>query len=306
MNFSVTRKKTTTGARNFCNLCNEAFAIPKMQSHLLQCVLDNIPQGTSYLFKVVDKFQRKFWLYLLVGEGTSFGELDQFLRDQWLECCGHLSEFRLGRISIEGSSGRGNYDDYELYDEDQISIDGLNQLIAQYVPDYQPEESFQACLKVIKTIINENKLPSETLSMLGFVMNELEDMLSEEEIFTEERLSPIGDRPTMTNEMNPYLEKITKFDYTYDFGSSTEIRCTVVDKLNAFASGVKLLAQNGIQLCRYCRNFPISIFCDDCWGDRKKDPYLCESCSETHDEGHEIIPWFNSPRFGVCGYNGPL
>ncbi|MCH8908885.1 MAG: hypothetical protein IH840_17505 [Candidatus Heimdallarchaeota archaeon] len=275
---------------------------------MVKCVSEDNSTGTSYLLKVVDKFQSKFWLYLLIGERTTFDQLDTFLREQWLECCGHLSEFRIGRISIKGPSGGGYYDDSEVYneDEEEMSIDGLNQLLTQYVPDYEPKDNFRACLKVIKTIIDENMLPSETLLMLEFVMSELENMIDEDEIITKEKLIPIEDNPTMASEITTYLGKITKFDYTYDFGSSTEIRFTVIDKLNTFTFGVNLLSQNAIQLCRHCRNSSIVLFCDDCWYAEKEDPYLCDSCSQTHDEGHETISWFNSPRFGICSYDGPL
>lgn len=38
----------------------------------------------------------EYWLHLEVDEGRTLKDLDQFLRDIWLECCGHLSAFTIG------------------------------------------------------------------------------------------------------------------------------------------------------------------------------------------------------------------
>jgi len=34
-----------------------------------------------------------YWLHVETRAGSTFGDLDLFLRDIWLECCGHLSNF---------------------------------------------------------------------------------------------------------------------------------------------------------------------------------------------------------------------
>ena len=36
---------------------------------------------------------RDYWLIIECKENTLLQELDQFLRDIWLECCGHMSIF---------------------------------------------------------------------------------------------------------------------------------------------------------------------------------------------------------------------
>ena len=37
-----------------------------------------------------------YWMHLDVSVDTPLATLDRFLRDTWLECCGHLSVFRIG------------------------------------------------------------------------------------------------------------------------------------------------------------------------------------------------------------------
>jgi hypothetical protein len=36
-----------------------------------------------------------YWMYLAITPETTLATLDQFLRDIWLECCGHLSAFEI-------------------------------------------------------------------------------------------------------------------------------------------------------------------------------------------------------------------
>lgn len=39
-----------------------------------------------------------YWLHLEVTISTTLAMLDRFLRDIWLECCGHLSAFTIGGV----------------------------------------------------------------------------------------------------------------------------------------------------------------------------------------------------------------
>ena len=42
--------------------------------------------------------QRRHWMALIVQPTTSLRQIDQFLRDRWLECCGHMSHFEIGDV----------------------------------------------------------------------------------------------------------------------------------------------------------------------------------------------------------------
>ncbi len=46
-----------------------------------------------------------YWMHLEVSAGTTLALLDRFLRDTWLECCGHLSAFEIGgvRYSVDAA-----------------------------------------------------------------------------------------------------------------------------------------------------------------------------------------------------------
>ena len=60
----------------------------------------NISNAT-YLIKVQDKYDSGYYLYLMVDGCVLLSELDQYLRDIWLECCGHLSSFKIDEINYE-------------------------------------------------------------------------------------------------------------------------------------------------------------------------------------------------------------
>jgi len=173
---------------------------------------------------MVDAFE--YWLHIEIPANAKLRDLDQFLRDIWLECCGHLSAFEINGVQ------------YHLETE-------------------------------------------------GFYLEPVKGMHF--------KLSKV---------LNPGM----KFHYTYDFGSSTELKLKVISerKGKAIKEKVRILA----------RNDPPEINCS-CGEDAKwvctvcieenlgEDCYFCDECAEKHECGEEmLLPVVNSPRMGVCGYEG--
>jgi hypothetical protein len=52
---------------------------------------------TRFHLRAEGRHMAEYWLDLEIDGGAPLAELDSFLRRTWLECCGHLSEFRFGR-----------------------------------------------------------------------------------------------------------------------------------------------------------------------------------------------------------------
>ena len=50
---------------------------------------------------ISDKYQKDYWLIVEINENARLKELDQFIRDIWVECCGHLSEFAIQGVRYE-------------------------------------------------------------------------------------------------------------------------------------------------------------------------------------------------------------
>jgi hypothetical protein len=59
---------------------------------------------------VQDPYWPHFWLHVLAPLDATLGDLDRVLRDTWLECCGHMSEFEIDGTryrSQAATQGRG-------------------------------------------------------------------------------------------------------------------------------------------------------------------------------------------------------
>lgn len=154
-------------------------------------------------------------------------DIDIFLRDIWLECCGHLSAFEINGVSYESS------------------------------PDPDPFWGREA--------------------------------------------------KSMNCRLKTVFQKGMRIGYEYDFGSTTELMIEVKDYRfgNDEKEKLKILS----------RNNAATYICGRC-GKRKavyvnsyriynENPFLCEKCTEQENsEEVYLLNVCNSPRMGVCAYEG--
>jgi len=80
-----------------CDVCGGTFSKRQMLRHLAGCAY---PAGKDVALVAqvrIDAPSSPFWIDLDVKTDAPLRELDQFLRNIWLECCGHLSAFEVGR-----------------------------------------------------------------------------------------------------------------------------------------------------------------------------------------------------------------
>ncbi len=89
-----------------CTYCGAAYARSGMSKHLLACKHRQAanqqadqqkltkPKKWFHLLISCD-YASDYWLHLELNAAKTLRDLDQFLRDIWLECCGHLSAFRI-------------------------------------------------------------------------------------------------------------------------------------------------------------------------------------------------------------------
>lgn len=222
-----------------CRFCNKEFSRVSIIRHLSSCkarkneLESNHGKKTGYyeLF-ITDKYLKDYWLVIEIDETLKLKDLDQFIRDIWVECCGHLSSF-----TINGQSY-----------------------------DVSPSEDY----------------------FWG---------------------------PPPKN-MNIQLKKILnvgqKFEYMYDFGSATELVLSVKGYREGYSQKDKLiiLARNNPPeiICNFCNNNFANYFDPEAeYFDRK--PFICTECIENNQEKIDydeiyLYPVCNSPRMGVCGYEG--
>lgn len=101
--------KTQGKCLNCGEICNPA----KASAHLLKCTTQ-LPVSSrfmteGFLVRVSGTGQPNlYWMFIAIPKDASLSQLDQFLRDIWLECCGHLSEFTIGGRSYMSHTESGS------------------------------------------------------------------------------------------------------------------------------------------------------------------------------------------------------
>ncbi len=218
-----------------CFFCNAEFTKAGITKHLkghLAKEAKHIKNGTSFHIKIEDdpRFGGNFFLNLWVDGEALMGDIDDFLRAIWLECCGHLSAFS------------------------------------------NPKK------KKMLTMLDENDLMSDP-----------------DEI--------------MDTETKDILVKGMKLKHDYDFGSTTTLLLTVLEQIPVeVPGGVILLSRNEPLeiMCETCGTEPAALLCTTCYEPNS----FCKKCAKKHAKtcedfaDYSAMPVVNSPRMGVCGYDG--
>ena len=92
--------------RGKCEYCGEELAKNAVTKHLAACdkrkaVIAAADQKkgaseTLYHLRAENPYLKQFWLDLEVRGAATLKDLDHYLREIWLECCGHMSQFSVG------------------------------------------------------------------------------------------------------------------------------------------------------------------------------------------------------------------
>lgn len=89
-----------------CALCNAIFSKTTMTNHLKSCKQRRAAsEGSSqksgskkikiFHILVEGRYQPVYWMHLEAPADATLKELDEFFRDIWVECCGHMSAFTI-------------------------------------------------------------------------------------------------------------------------------------------------------------------------------------------------------------------
>lgn len=120
-----------------------------------------------------------------------------------------------------------------------------------------------------------------------------------------------GEEIPMKTKVNQVFQPGVTLTHIYDFGSSSETLVKVVDLRQGKATTshpLALMARNQLpeSSCIECQQ-PAGWLCLECIDDYDQGGTLCDKHAKTHphDEYGEPIPLVNSPRMGICGYDGP-
>lgn len=136
-----------------CYECRETIKSTEYINHLKDHNFGSSPSDpncNTVILHVIGKYDKIYMLFLAVGEKTTLKHLDSFLRDTWVECCGHLSKFEVaGVIDNEG------YEKYESKNEmDCGSLDFETKILDLYPASLNYEYDFGTTTHLIINMID--------------------------------------------------------------------------------------------------------------------------------------------------------
>lgn len=94
-------------SKGTCCFCERVFGKAAMSRHLAACKArfpETVPapagrdlrRSRRFHLVISGRYAPSYWLHVEASAQATLDDLDSFLRSTWLECCGHLSAFRLG------------------------------------------------------------------------------------------------------------------------------------------------------------------------------------------------------------------
>ena len=171
-----------------CYLCHEAFSKAGMGRHLEKCRQVHMQVEDRQQSKKVRKqkmvqilvdgyYSPEYWMHLQVPAKLELQHIDQFLRNIWLECCGHLSDFKIANqryVTSNPFDDLGTNKGMFGFDEDKTMRIQLNKILTpgqEFLYDYDFGTTTKLHLKVISayegpandskiTILTRNESPS--------------------------------------------------------------------------------------------------------------------------------------------------
>lgn len=107
-----------------CYLCGRTISKSGYRRHFNSTHVPELPDGQKCaLLKIESAYNPNYWLFVDIALTSKLESLDSFLRDIWLECCGHMSSFM----------GTGYGDEYGMTRKMQTFSPGD---VLRYVYDY--------------------------------------------------------------------------------------------------------------------------------------------------------------------------
>ena len=103
-------------SKGICTFCHREFSKATITRHLETCEQKASTEAKAGSRRKTQKIRTfhlvvegrdlpMYWMHLDATASTTLATLDRFLRDTWLECCGHLSAFEIGGVRYAVDAG---------------------------------------------------------------------------------------------------------------------------------------------------------------------------------------------------------
>ena len=130
-------------------MCGKTSTKIPMKNHILKN--HNSGDEKCYLIKAEGAYNKDYWLFFTVSSDETLTKVDEFLREIWCECCGHLSMFKSKGGEIEKSR--------------KISaLKAGDKLLYEY--------DFGSTTEIILTVVSEASRPRQGEEVLLLARNE--------------------------------------------------------------------------------------------------------------------------------------
>lgn len=161
----------TERMRGQCYVCNGTFDKAAMTEHLQSCgereaVFKKLSanrrlQKTRLLHLLIEgQGLPEYWMHVEAPADVTLEDLDQFLRDTWLECCGHLSAFTVGDTT------------YFSYPGEELGNQGLDVALGDVLQpgmEFHHEYDFGTITHLSLRVVSEREgtMASKSIQMLA-------------------------------------------------------------------------------------------------------------------------------------------
>jgi len=143
---------TRTTTNGLCLFCKATFSKQAMTKHLASCEKRKALKGGSpqrvFLLLVEGLYAPQYWIHLEAAGNATLKNLDGFLRDLWLECCGHLSMFNINGQTYSVSP-------MEEYDDEGMDV-ALGKIL-QPKMKFRHEYDFGTTTELILKVLAERE-----------------------------------------------------------------------------------------------------------------------------------------------------
>ncbi|MBS0272639.1 MAG: hypothetical protein JSR85_08355 [Proteobacteria bacterium] len=145
--------------KGICNKCKQIVSIRAAKSHITKCLNQDIEDSfDAFLIKVQWPHKNPiYWLYLSVPFKSKLEDLDLFLREIWLECCSHLSQFIINHKRYSSNFEPNSFFRFEEFSmairSEKVLVPGL-----KFTHEYDFGSTTELLLEVVglmKTVANK-------------------------------------------------------------------------------------------------------------------------------------------------------
>ena len=161
-----------TNSYGKCYFCKRTFSKKGITRHLRSCSKRNNILETSSGNKSIKKvkifhiiaegndYLSDYWLHIEAPATATLEELDNLLRDVWLECCGHLSLFRIGD-ELYFSEPDENWEQKDMH----IRLDNVLSLNKKFYHEYDFGSTTYLKLKVVSE--NDGEMKGSSMRIIA-------------------------------------------------------------------------------------------------------------------------------------------